>query len=264
MPRRHLLPKTPLTARNADRYDLYQRAVQSVVPLGRFLAQTFEKIAGRRAASLREDFCGTAHHCAEWVGAKRGRTAVGIDIDPEVLAWGGTRASLVRLLQQDALDPCRGPFDVSVALNFSYFVFRTREELRRYFAGVRRSMAPDGIFVVDAYGGYDSWRCLYERRRVEDFTVVWEQARIDPIDHTTVNHIHFEFRDGSRLKRAFTYHWRLWTLPEIREVLAEAGCSRSWVYWVDPGPDGRRTHTFRPRDHVAQAPVWAAYIVAQR
>jgi SAM-dependent methyltransferase len=271
MPRRHLLPKTPLTARNADRYDLYQRAVL-VVPKVPFLAQTFEGIAGRRAVSLREDFCGTALLCAEWVGAKRGRTAVGIDIDPEPLAWGakhnllplGTRASLVRLLQQDARDPCRGPFDVSVALNFSYFVFQTREELRRYFAGVRRSMAPDGIFVLDAFGGYDSWRCLSERRRGADFTYVWEQAPIDPIDHTTVSHIHFEFRDGSRLKRAFTYHWRLWTLPEIREVLAEAGCSRSWVYWVDPGADGRRTHTSRPRDHVAQAPVWAAYIVAQR
>jgi hypothetical protein len=122
-------------------------------------------------------------------------------------------------------------------------------------------MAPDGIFVLDAFGGDDAWRCVSERRRGGDFTYVWEQARVDPIDHTMVSHIHFEFRDGSRLKRAFTYHWRLWTLPEIREVLAEAGCSRSWVYWVDPGADGRRT---RPKDHVAQAPVWAAYIVAQR
>ena len=120
---------------------------------------------------------------------------MGIDIDPEPLAWGakhniqplGARASLVRLLQQDARDPCRGPFDVSVALNFSYFVFETREELRRYFAGVRRSMAPDGIFVLDAYGGSGAWRCLSERRRVGDFTYVWEQApHVRAVDFLTL------------------------------------------------------------------------------
>ena len=273
MPRRHLLPTTPLTARNADRYDLYQRTVQSVVPKGPFLAQIFEGIAGRRAVSLREDFCGTAQLCAEWVASKRGRTAVGIDIDPEPLAWGakhnlpplGARASLVRLLQQDARNPCRGPFDVTVALNYSYFVFRAREELRRYFAGVRRSMAPDGVIVLDAFGGPDSWRCSSERRRIGDVAYVWERTRFDPTDNSMVNHMHFEFRDGSRLERAFTYYWRLWTLPEIREVLTEAGCSRSWVYWaVGPAACCRRTRTSRPRDYVAQAPLWAAYIVAQR
>ena len=53
-----------------------------------------------------------------------------------------------------------------------------------------------------------------------------------------VNHIHFEFTNGSRLKRAFTYEWRLWTLPEIRELLGEAGFSRSTVYWEDRDADG--------------------------
>jgi hypothetical protein len=98
-----LWPWTPrrngvLTARNADRHDLYQRAVQDVEAEGRFLSGTFERIAGRKAASLREDFCGTALLCAGWV-KQRGRTAVG----------------------------------VSVALNFSYFVLRTRDDLRGYY-----------------------------------------------------------------------------------------------------------------------------------
>ena len=257
--------------RPPDRHDLYQRAVQAVGPEARFLARTFERIAGRKPASLREDFCGTALLCAEWV-RKRGRTAVGVDLDREVLAWGaehnlaplGPRAAGVRLLRQDVRAPCPGRFDVSVALNFSYFVFRTRESLRGYFRGVRRSMAGDGIFVLDAYGGYQSWRQQTKRRRLRGFTYVWEQSRVDPIDHTVVNHIHFEFKDGSRLRRAFSYHWRLWTLPEIRELLAEAGFSRSTVYWEDCDADGIGTDTFRPRAHVAQLPAWVAYIVARR
>jgi hypothetical protein len=89
---------------------------------------------------LREDFCGTALLCAGWV-KQRGRTAVGVDLDPEVLAWGtehnlaplGPRASSLRLLRQDVRAPCRGRFDVSVALNFSYFVLRTRDDLRGYY-----------------------------------------------------------------------------------------------------------------------------------
>ena len=174
------------------------------------------------------------------------------------------RASRVRLLRQDVRARCRGRFDVSVALNFSYFIFRTREDLRGYFAGVRRSMAQDGIFVLDAYGGHESWRPQSERRKLRGFTYVWDQSSVDPIDHSVVNHIHFEFKNGSRLKRAFTYEWRLWTLAEIRELLAEAGFSRSSVYWVDRDADGHGTDTFRPRAHVAQQAAWVAYIIAER
>ncbi|MEP6689223.1 MAG: class I SAM-dependent methyltransferase [Gemmatimonadales bacterium] len=203
MPRRTPRRKAALTARTADRHDLYQRSVQDADAEGRFLARTFERIAGRKAVSLREDFCGTALFSARWV-ATRNRTAVGLDLDREVLAWGkthnlaplGERASSVRLLRQDVRASCHGRFDVTAALNFSYYVFRTRDDLRGYFAGVRRSMATDGIFVLDAYGGYQSWRPQTERRKLVGFTYVWEQARVDPIDHSVVNHISFEFTNG--------------------------------------------------------------------
>jgi hypothetical protein len=271
MPRRRPRRKTAFTARNADRHILYQLAVQDPETEGRFLARTFERIAGRKPASLREDFCGTALLCATWV-AKRDRTAVGIDLDPEVLRWGTVhnlaplreRASRVELRRQDVRAPCRGPFDVGVALNFSYFTFRTREHLCGYFAGVRHSLAGDGIFVLDAYGGHQSWRAQVERRRLRGFTYVWDQAKVYPIDHSVVNHIHFEFPNGSRMRRAFTYEWRLWTLPEIRELLAEAGFARSRVYWEDRDSGGVGTGTFRPRAHVTQLPAWVAYVVAER
>lgn len=261
--------KRPLTSRNADRHILYQASVQGVETEAAFLARTFKKVRGRDAVSLREDFCGTALLCSEWV-KKKGRTAVGVDLDPEVLAWGkrenlaplGKAAERVKLLQQDVRAPVAGRFDLAVALNFSYFVFRTRDDLRSYFRSVRRTMKKDGLFFVDLYGGYDSFRPMREKRRVGGFVYVWDQAAVDPIDHSVVNHIHFEFKNGSKLRKAFTYEWRIWTIPEIRELLAEAGFSETTAYWEDGGADGSGTGVFRPRSHVDQEAAWVAYVMA--
>jgi SAM-dependent methyltransferase len=259
-----------LTAHTADRHELYQRAVQDVARECRFLARTFTRLSGRRPRSLREDFCGTALLSAEWVKGKD-RSAVGVDRDRGVLAWGrahnltplGGRAEAVRLLRQDVRAPCSGPFDLAVALNFSYCVFRTREELGSYFAAVRRSLARDGLLVLDAYGGWQSWRPQTERRRLRGFTYVWEQARVDPIDHAVVNHIHFEFPDGSHLRRAFSYQWRLWSLPEIGELLAASGFARSSVWWEERDADGIGLRRYRRRAHAAQEPAWVAYVIAE-
>src|SRR5690606_33076657 len=85
------------------------------------------------------------------------------------------------------------------------------------------------------YGGQEAIDVMTEDREVddEDFTYVWEQEKFNPISHDTVCHIHFEFPDGSRLERAFSYEWRLWTLPELRELLAEAGFSAVHVFWEE-------------------------------
>lgn len=263
--------KSKYTAKTADRHTLYQLSVQDAAAEAGFLNRVFEKLRGRPPKSLREDFCGTALLCAEWV-KYRNRTAVGIDLDRPVLDWGirhnieplGERRKCVRLLRRDVRARTPGPFDVTVALNFSYFIFKQRDEMRRYFEGVRRSMARDGIFVVDLYGGYESWEPMREPRRLKGFTYVWDQAEVDPLNNSILNHIHFKFPDGTKLLRAFTYDWRLWTVPEIRELLEEAGFSSSSVYWEDADKDGEGTGTFRERTKVAQEPAWIAYIVAER
>jgi hypothetical protein len=79
-----------------------------------------------------------------------------------------------------------------------------------------------------------------------------------------VNHIHFEFPNGSKMKQAFTYDWRLWTLPEICEVLLEAGFSSADVYWENGDDDGEGTGVFRHRARVPQEAAWVAYIIAGR
>ena len=74
MPKKKRPKKSKLTARTADRHALYQESVQDTESEVTFLTRMYKKLRGRPALSLREDFCGTALLCAEWI-KKKGRTA---------------------------------------------------------------------------------------------------------------------------------------------------------------------------------------------
>jgi cyclopropane fatty-acyl-phospholipid synthase-like methyltransferase len=257
-----------------DRYELYEQAVQDPDADVAIVQRIYRRHFGRPARLLREDFCGTAVMACRWVEKHGGNEAWGIDIDPRPLAWGRehhvarlrpAQAARIHLLEGDVRSVRHRPVDVTVAFNFSYFTFRTREALRAYFAKARRTLARDGLFVVDCYGGADAFRTMVERRRVDGFVYVWDQSSVDPITHSVTNFIHFELRDGSQLRRAFRYDWRLWTVPEIRELLAEAGFSHSEVYWE--GTDsatGDGNGIFHPREHAPDDPAWICYIAARR
>jgi len=261
-------------ARRADPYELYQEAVQD--PEGDVVRvrRMFQRVAGRRPRTLREDFCGTAAFASAWVAAHGVNRAIGVDLDPAPLDWGRAhnvarlrpdQAARVGLVQGDVRTVRTSRVDVLVAFNFSFFLFKTRRELLAYFRHVRTQLVDDGIFVIDAYGGPESMEPRQERRRCGRFTYVWDQHRFDPITHDTTCHIHFEFRDGSRQQRAFSYHWRLWTLPELRELLADAGFSRTTVYWEGTVEGGDEPNgIFQPRAHAPEDPAWVAYIVAER
>jgi SAM-dependent methyltransferase len=267
----------PTIALAVDRHRLYERSVQNPRVEVDFVDRTYRQLRGRNARWMREDFCGTAAICCEWVRRRRTNHAFGVDWDPEVLAWGrrhnlGALAerqrARVHLLEQDVMTTRTRPLDLVLAMNFSYWLLAGRDALRAYFQQVRAALATDGVFLLDAYGGYDSYRVIIEERLVEDpelgrFTYQWEQAKFDPISGRLVCHIHFCFEDGSRLERAFTYDWRLWSLPEIRELLAEAGFSRVLVYWQGWDADGRPDGRFVPVETAAPDAGWIAYLSAE-
>ncbi|MCZ6779365.1 MAG: class I SAM-dependent methyltransferase, partial [Acidobacteria bacterium] len=121
--------------------------------------------------------------------------------------------------------------DLIAAVNFSYWVFKTRKSLLGYFRNARRSLVRGGLFLVDIYGGSETMEEYEDRTRHKGFTYVWDQARFDPLTYEILCKIHFEFRDGSRLRNAFVYDWRLWTLPEVQELFREAGFRDVHVLW---------------------------------
>ena len=263
-------PKATL-ADNADRHALYQRSVQA--PLGdiEFLIETFRAARDRDPLSLREDFCGTALLCAEWVRSDPHRTATGVDLSAEALEWGRAHnmsgadpgvADRVTLICSDVRGVTDGRTDLGCAMNFSICALKERSDLEAYFAVARHSLVSDGVFICELYGGTEAIVATEEQRDYDDFTYHWEQERFNPITHETHCHIHFSFPDGSRIDRAFSYQWRLWTVPEVRESLLSAGFSPVRVFWQQTDDKGAGTGEYVETVEEENQDTWLVYIVA--
>lgn len=265
------------TAANANRHELYQLSVQNVEAEIDFVDDTFEEIRGRKAVTLREDFCGTGNTSAEWVRRRPTNRAIGLDIDQPTLDYGQQThiknlkpdaEARITLLNRDVLNPGDAVgVDCVLAMNFSYWLFKTRDELRDYFKSVRSSLGNDGVFFLDHYGGSEAMTETIEPKKVDDgpgrvFTYVWEQKRFNPITGEMHCCIHFKFPDKTRLKNAFEYHWRLWSLPEIRELLSEAGFSQVHVYWEGEDEEGEGNGEYEPTLEGTADPAFISYILA--
>ncbi len=262
------------TAATSDPHELYELSVQNVEFEVDFIDRAWKSHRRRLASTLREDFCGTFAAAVEWVARRRTNIAMAIDLDRSVLQWGRAR-NLTKLPKsewerldirnEDVMRQRIEKVDCIVAMNFSYYLFKRREQLLKYFRSARASLVNDGLFIIDAYGGSDSFREIEEERHLDGFTYVWDQNQYSPITGDVVNHIHFRFPDGSEMRKAFTYHWRLWTLPEIQEALLEAGFAKTTVYWEGTNHStGEGNGKFRPSKRGEACEGWIAYIVAER
>ena len=255
-----------LTASSADPLRLYEDSVQNTESSIELIDKVFKRERAELPMNLREDFCGTAKLCCDWVKSHQGRRAVGIDIDKVTIDWAqknnvnnlGKAASRVKLIEQNVLDRTPGPFDVIAAFNFSYWVFHSRDVLKAYFNAVMKSLEPGGLFIIDMHGGPDSQFILEEETEQDDFIYVWEQESFDPVNNRVKCHIHFRFFDGTEINRAFTYDWRIWTLPELRELLEEVGFTHVDTWWDD------KDDVIRPRDSAENLISWIAYLAAWR
>ncbi len=206
-----------------------------------------------------------------WVAHHAENTAIGIDLDPECLEWGRRKnvgalspeqQSRVKLIEGNVLDIGHEPVDVTIAFNFSYFILQTRAELLSYFEAVRATLHTDGLLFLDVYGGPEAQQAMVVRRRYKGFTYVWEQKSFDPIGCLGSNAIHFEFPDGSEIHNAFRYDWRLWSLPELRDLLAAAGFSRSEVYWERTDrATGNGNGVYSHRERADADLAWVAYLM---
>ena len=274
--------KKQTMAAGADKYALYRLSVQDPEHEVDEFVRFYKDAYGRPPTTLREDFCAAAAVCCEWVKLGRNHTAVGVDLDPEPLRYGEKhyltaldeeQRTRVTLQQQDVMD-CRTKAELIAAQNYSFFIFKTRDLVRKYFSAVHKSLEKEGIFVLDMLGGgamYDEdteeSRSVARPTRADKeknppFRYVWQEESFNPITADVLFHIHFRFPDGSELKKAFTYDWRLWTLPEVRELLAEAGFSDVRVYWETLDKNGDPSNNYRIMTKGRPDQAWLAYVVA--
>ncbi len=265
-------PQRGREASRADKYDLYLRSVQVAEHETMMFSRFYRTAYKAPARTLREDFCGTAAICADWVRGRSDRYAIGVDLDPEPLAWGMEHnvaplspkaRERVTLVRGDVRTLKSPPVDVLAAQNFSFFVFKQRADLLEYFKAAYRNLADKGVFVLDMLGGPEVQReGEEETRKLRGFTYVWEQVRFDPITAHCLFRIHFRFKDGSALSPAFEYDWRLWTMPEIRELLTEAGFPRVDIYWEGSTRGGKGDGRWQRKTSAESDPAWVAYVVA--
>jgi len=264
--------KLKYTAMNADKFTLYEQAVQNPAADVEFLTDAFKKKRGRTPLTLREDFCGTAALCAAWVDKKPKRSAIGLDLDTTTLSWAaknniaplGKAAKRVRLLERDVLKTTRQKSDIVCAFNFSYCVFKKRQELLEYFKAAHEGVKKGGAFFLDIHGGSEISDETVEIQEFDGFTYVWDQQPFCAITNESVRYIHFQFPDGTEISPAFTYEWRFWSLPELREILFEAGFCDVEVYWEGATEDGDGDGNFIPQHNAEQEQSWIAYVGAWR
>ena len=263
-------------AERADKFRCYQLSVQAADHEVEFFEKAYREAGGRNPISLQEDFCGTFAVCCEWVKKNPERSAVGVDLCGETLQWGqhhnlsqleeGER-DRIQLIEQDVRQKNPVQADVLAAQNFSFWIFKTRREVVEYFRVARSNLNDGGIMVMDMMGGGDCYNeGQVDKRTIKKgrkgFKYHWKQESFNPVTADASFSISFKFKDGSKLKRAFEYHWRFWTIPEVREMLAEAGFRSSKVYWEQEDEDGADTGEWAAGEDAPSYPSWICYVVA--
>jgi SAM-dependent methyltransferase len=259
------------SARTADRHVLYEMSVQCPEAEVRFFDRVYRNTYGREPTVLREDFCGTAAVSCEWIRTRAQNTAIGIDLDPPVLAWSrehnvpklGPAARRLTLVRGDVRRVRTAPVEIVVAMNFSYFTFKARKDLLRYFRAVHRSLRREGLFFLDIMGGPEAQVPQLEELDYGDYVYVWDQDKFNPITHECRFYIHFKFPDGTKMWRAFSYDWRLWSTAEVRDALLETGFRSVDVYWEGASANGEGNGVFRVTRKGDNSPAWVGYVVAR-
>ena len=261
-------------ADKADKYDCYQQSVQEPEHEIDIFDQAFREAYNRKALKLREDFCGTFAVCCYWVESDSKRSAWGVDLCEETLQWGKNNnlnklkekdSRRVTVMEQDVRERSTPQVDVLAAQNFSFWIFKTREEVLEYFKIAYANLASEGVIVMDMMGGRDCYDSdLVDKRTIvkgkKGFKYHWEQAYFNPVNSHCKFYIHFKFADGSKMKKAFQYDWRFWTIPEVRELLMEAGFKDTVVYWEEDTEDDEDA-TWSKVDEAPNDYSWLCYVV---
>jgi len=160
-------------AQLADIHDLYQKSVQAPEADIEFFIETYNKLRNKKPLVMREDFCGTALLSVMWCESDPQRTAIGVDLDQPTLDWGrernieaagGDMTTRIKLINANVLDEFDDKADITCALNFSYNIFKSRDELRSYFEAAHRGLKEDGMLILDMFGGTETMDELEEER----------------------------------------------------------------------------------------------------
>ena len=249
------------------RFDLYELAVTNAGPLARMLHGAWD---GRTSSPvLREDFSGSAALARSWASLFGPAIAVDRDAEPlrACLARGGDEVVRIR----EDVRRCRRKADVIAATNFAMGYWHARTDLVGYLRHARACLKPGGLFCCDLYGGSDAFTTGTWTRRLragggERVEYRWEQVEAQPQTGLVRNAIHFRVGGGPVMRNAFTYHWRLWSIPEMREAMLDAGLDEVRVFdrMADAIDSEGRVHVRPLDDDEPLDDPFVVYVTARR
>ena len=220
-----------------NRFDLYELAVQDPPIEARFL----RAVHGNRPRTLTEDFAGPSSIARAWLELSPDHVAYAVDRDDAPLRHAVDRLTQANpdrvpqltIRERDVLET-KDPTDIIAALNFAICELHTRAHLLTYLRAALYRLHPNGVLVLDTYGGSDAFVPGESEQRIDtphgELTYLWQQLTADPATARVQNAITFVLPDGSRFDRAFEYDWRLWSPAELRDAMLEAGFARTAMY----------------------------------
>jgi len=264
-------------SKTTDKHALYLASVQDPIGDVERVSKIYQEIFNKEAISFREDFSGTFALSCCWVQSGLNRSAIAIDIDHETIEYGKNNyLKNMEKSEQKRLEIIEGnaitetePVDVIAAFNFSYCLLHKRSELLKYFKNCHASLEKEGMIIMDIFGGSDSEILEVQERDIDNdiiapFVFEFERKSFNPIDRLAHYGIHFKYSDGTEIKDAFTYHFRMWSLTELSDLLEEAGFSKILVYWEDSDDEGFGNGNFYQTKTEENSYNWNAYLVGVR
>ncbi len=256
-----------------DKYAYYRKAVQAPEDDVIFIRNTYRELRGGDPRVLREDFCGTFSICCEWVKLSRSHEAHGVDLDSEPIGYGRVhyftqlqahQQARLSVHQKNVLSPDLPKADVICAMNFSHYILKDRATMVAYFRSCFESLRGRGILLTDCFGGS---RCQEENEEITShrgFKYYWDQASFDPVTNFAKFYIHFKVEGRPKQEKAFSYDWRMWSIPELREMMREAGFRKIHVYWEGTAKDGTGNGVFTRTEKGEECEAWIAYVVGEK
>jgi SAM-dependent methyltransferase len=225
-----------------DRHELYELCVQSP----RDVVAMLRAIHGHSPRVLGEDFAGTAALSYLWAESGSEGRAIAVDLDGSALLRRPDHPRVARIVGdvRAATGVAEHACDVVFVGNFSIGYLHTRSDLVAYLRHACSRLNPGGVFVCETYGGESAFLTgditrdhdLPDGGRVR---YTWEQREANPLTGMVTDVLHFRVERAGRveckLPDAFVYRWRLWSVPELRDAMVEAGFSTMEVY--DRTPD---------------------------
>ena len=254
-----------------DKYFYYKKSVQSPEEDISFFKKTFKSFFKQPAHIFREDFCGTFYLAYHWIKDHSKNKAIAIDSDKKPIEYGikhhlsklePSQKKRLQILNNNVLDKNLPKANIISVSNFSYFALKERSLILKYFKNVRKTLFKKGLFILDVVGGPDCEQLSEEEVKHKDFTYYWDQDKFNPINRNGKYYIHFKRKGEKKRMKEFSYDWRLWSLPELKDILISAGFSKVHVYWEGTNKQGEGNGIFKKSKQGEVCDTWIAYLVS--